>query len=148
MSLNSDSKNWWETQLEWNLAENLQNTLEQSQRMLKNIPATMSAHKLNKPSKIYELEADPIEKIKYQAPNSGRKPVVSPPPKPVCLQPKPVPAPRAVNMPRDLKSTGPSPDEIVRTACDRIIAQKVADAIDTNHLTLSQLLDPEFCDYT
>lgn len=157
MSLNSESKPWWETQLEWNLAENLQNTLEVSQRILKkNIPSTMSAHRLNKPSKIYDIELDPVEKIKYQAPNAASKPVpptsakssAQSPVKPAAPKPRVPLPPRAVNMPSNLPIAAPSAEDIVRAACDKIVAQRVANAIDANHLTLAQLLDPDFCDYT
>jgi hypothetical protein len=132
MASGSEQKNWWETNLDWNLADSLQETVEAGNRMIRSLPSALSAHHLGKSTPIDSVGSDPVEKIKAQQPSeparSERQPkMLAAPPKPACLQKKLNNSQsiklRAVNFP-PLKEDKPKPK-----------------------LTLEMLLDPEFCDY-
>jgi hypothetical protein len=88
MASGSEHKNWWDN-LDWALAESVQDTIEAGQRALRSLPNTLSAYKLNQPSPVDHIEADPVERMK----SAGRtRPVnpkfLAPPPKPACLEKK------------------------------------------------------------
>lgn len=101
---NLESKQWWESEMDWTLPNSLQGTLEAGQRLLRNIPATLGAYRLGKSTPLDRLNPDPVEKLTAektkgcdnsspaQAPASNgsapRKPlprIIEPPPKPPAL---------------------------------------------------------------
>jgi hypothetical protein len=231
---NMEGKCWWESQLDWTLPDSVQDTIEAGGRLLRNIPATLSAYKLGKTSPMDHLCPDPVEKITRKnlkkpastaaagsQPQKDTRPlprILPPPPKPPSLQKREQesqwvragggqsagsaassPAPWAATV---KSSNVPSPSVEVETSIDaaavsasavakaylqtsatethRNIAVKkderkspptsptsvppkptvisevkqeeltnrVKETVEEKHLTLEQLLDPDFCGYT
>jgi hypothetical protein len=137
----NNGKPWWDSQLDWNLPDNLHESLRLGRNLLRNIPQTLTAYRLGKTSPIDTVEPDPVEKIKGFEPvkRTPQRPlprIMPPPPKP----PTPVTMgiPRGVNMPKALPPTESEEKEKV----DRIV-----EAIEKKKLTLENLLDPNFTDY-
>jgi hypothetical protein len=189
---NSESRSWWENQLDWSLPDSLEDTLKIGGQLIKNIPATLAAYRLGKTSPVDRLESEPVEKIttKNLKPQIVTEPaesvqktevgktrpaprVLPPPPKPPSLIKREqerlkAQSVRAVNMPSSLETqTGfggiappGAPAAQVETASSSAqistmteeehdeLVQKVNEIVETKGLTLEQLLDPEFCEYT
>jgi hypothetical protein len=189
---NSDSKSWWENQLDWSLPDSLEDTLKIGGQLIKNIPATLAAYRLGKTSPVDRLESEPVEKISTNnlkpkivaasSESSQKAEVGKTRPAPRVLPPPPKPASlikreqerlktqsvRAVNMPTSLEmqsgfggiappgaplaqvETASSSNQIsimTEEEHDELV-HKVNEIVESKGLTLEQLLDPEFCEYT
>lgn len=61
--MSNNGRPWWESQLDWSLPDSMRDTWRFGRRMVRNIPATLSAYKLGKDSHVDSIEPDPVEKI-------------------------------------------------------------------------------------
>ena len=137
MSSGSERKNWWEN-MDWNLGGSVQEKLETSQRILRNLPSTISAHKLDKGTLLDQFQPDPVEKIKATAKPTPRMPnpkMLLPPPKPACLEKK-----------RNLeKSQNLRKEDVPASKPSESSAED--DCEKTAKFTLEDLLTPDYCGY-
>lgn len=110
---NGSGKPWWESQLDWNLPGDLENTVRMSRDVLRNIPATLSAYRLGKTSLVDEFEPDPVVKIGGTKSTSEKPkftitrpiPRVVPPPPPLPpVKPVTLGVPRGVAVPDKLQA--------------------------------------------
>lgn len=193
-----DPKPWWDSQLEWNLPDSLHDTMRMGQRLLRNIPATLSAYKLGKTTPQDHLEPDPVERITVQVPKpfseaaqapaetqpegkQGTRPlpkILPPPPRPPALQRREQQGQWILSGNNPARSntapvvrTGAQPAAQPAERCQPYVlpplgselaekpfrptdaaqeakVAKVSGIVEQKHLTLEQLLDPDFCDYT
>ncbi len=109
---NGSGRPWWESQLDWNLPGSLEDTLRLSRDVIRNIPATLSAYRLGKTSRVDEIEPDPVVKIGGSYMTNERQKVAithpmpravpPPPPPPLPLQPVTLGVPRGVGIPEKI----------------------------------------------
>lgn len=107
---NGSGRPWWESQLDWNLPGSLEDTLRLSRDVIRNIPATLSAYRLGKTSRVDEIEPDPVVKIGGSNLTNERQkititrpiPRAVPPPPPLPLQPVTLGVPRGVGIPEKI----------------------------------------------
>ncbi len=114
---NGSGKPWWESQLDWNLPGSLETTLRMSRDVLRNIPATLSAYRLGKTSRVDEIEPDPVVKIGGAKSTSEMQKITKPRPVPrVVLVPPPPPLqPVTLGVPRGVGIPDKIPADVFRT---------------------------------
>jgi hypothetical protein len=171
MDAGSESKNWWENNLEWTLGGSVQETLEAGQRMLGAIPTVLAA----------AVGSKPAEEQAAVRPLARTSKMTMPPPKPACLEKKPTSTQRLSNSQR-LSSSQRMKALVAPSSLSNVLADvppplpavppplpvsppplpavppplPVAKApvvddkstVETQKFTLSQLLDPDFCGYS